>query len=59
MGEAGSLRGLGAEGPQSGLRQPDEETMRKILGELYGDRQYLQKLQTDLRECPPCSLPAL
>ncbi|KAK7487432.1 hypothetical protein BaRGS_00021273 [Batillaria attramentaria] len=34
--------------PKAELRQPDEETMRKILGELYGDRQYLQRLQSDL-----------
>ncbi|XP_070175294.1 outer dynein arm-docking complex subunit 4-like [Littorina saxatilis] len=44
--EAGRLRGL--DDDTSKLRQPDEDTMKKILGELYGDRKYLHKLQTDL-----------
>ncbi|XP_076437362.1 uncharacterized protein LOC143276630 [Babylonia areolata] len=55
VGELGGLRGLGKEeeeegegGEGSALRQPDEDTMKKILGELYGDRQYLQRLQTNL-----------
>lgn len=50
MVEAGRLRGL--DDDTSKLRQPDEDTMKKILGELYGDRKYLHKLQTDLRELP-------
>lgn len=58
MGEAGGLMGLGEDTPHSSLPQPDEDTMRKILGELYGDRQYLQKLQTELRESSRLPRPA-
>lgn len=58
MGEAGGLKGLGEDTPHSSLPQPDEDTMRKILGELYGDRQYLQKLQTELRESSRFPRPA-
>ena len=58
VGEAGGLKGLGQDTPHSSLPQPDEDTMRKILGELYGDRQYLQKLQTELRESSRFPRPA-